>query len=139
LQVHMWDHVYRSRGMYGGYYLSDIGNEELLQFCHALWFTYFQKPLDQLDHDWTKTLKQLRRYFFECEWFEVYDFIEFIGNRYSRYQFKERFMENCNVVLEKELSAYRFVDGLINNKKSRKSKLPWRRLWGLSAPICVVP
>ena len=113
LQVYVWDHARWSGGLHSGYYLSDHGNQELRQLCHALWFSYFQKPLDQLDNNWTNTLKQLRQYFFECEWFEVYDFIEFIGNRYSRYQFKERFMENCNVVLEKELSAYRFVDGLI--------------------------
>jgi hypothetical protein len=93
--------------------LSDIGNQELRQLCHALWFAYFQKPLDQLDNNWAKTLQDLRQYFFECEWFEVYDFIEFVGNHYRRYQFKERFMEDCNAVLEKELSAYRFIDGLI--------------------------
>jgi hypothetical protein len=73
--------------------LSDIGNQELRQLCNSLWFNYFQKPLDQLDDDWTETLKQLREYFFECEWFEVYDFIEFVGNNYRRYEFKERFME----------------------------------------------
>ena len=52
-------------------------------------------------------------FFFECEWYEVYDFIEFVANNYERYQFKDKFIEACNRALEKEVSAYRFVDSLI--------------------------
>ncbi len=113
LQLHVWDHVRASQGIYTGYYLNGIGNDEIHGLCRALWFNYFKKPLDQLNNDWTETLKQLRRYFFECQWYEVYDFLEFIANTYNRYKFKDNFMQSCNAVLEKELSAYRFVDGLI--------------------------
>jgi hypothetical protein len=97
--------------MYGGYYLSC--NEEHKALCERLWFNYFKKPLDNLDNKWTKVLEQLRHYFFECEWFEIYDFIEFVANNYRRYQFKDRFISGCNELLEKEMSAYRFVDGVI--------------------------
>ena len=55
LQVYAWDDAKPSRGMYGGYYLSNHGNEGLRQLCHALWFSYFKKPLDQLDNNWTET------------------------------------------------------------------------------------
>jgi len=114
LKVFVWDHARHSGGGYGGgYYLTGIGNEELKKLCRSLWFNYFKKPLDQLDNDWTETLKQLRRYFFECQWFEVYDFIEFVANNFDRYGFRERFIESCNGVLQTELSAYKFVDGLI--------------------------
>jgi hypothetical protein len=71
------------------------------------------KPLDKLDNEWEKVYAQLRRHFFECEWYEVYDFIEFVANNYERYQFKDNFIEACNRALEKEISAYRFVDNLI--------------------------
>lgn len=113
LKVHCWDYVHHSSGIYGGYFLSDYGNEPIRTLCQRLWFNYFKKPLDQLSNDWSDVLAQLRRYFFACKWYEAYDFIEFVGNNYGRYQFKEQFMESCNHLLEKEMSAYRFVKGVI--------------------------
>lgn len=111
LKVHCWDHVHRSRGMYPGPYLHD--NENLRKLCQRLWFNYFKKPLDSLRDDWAKVLSELRTYFFECAWNEVYDFIEFVAHNYEEYQFKDKFMDSCNSLLEKEMSGYRFVDGLI--------------------------
>ena len=114
LKVHIWDQVRASTGIYGGYYISAGTNREVYALCNRLWFNYFKKPLDKLDHDWSEVLQQLRTYFFKCEWYELYDFIEFCANNYERYQFKERFTSSCNAALEKEMSAYRFIDGLIS-------------------------
>ncbi len=114
MKVHIWDQVRASTGIYGGYYISADTNRETYALCQRLWFNYFKKPLDTLDHDWSEVLKQLRTYFFKCEWYELYDFIEFCANNYERHQFKERFTSSCNAALEKEMSAYRFIDGLIS-------------------------
>lgn len=111
LKVHAWDHAHHSSGMYGGYYLSN--NEDLKVLCERMWFNFFKKPLDTLGNDWSKVLKDLRDYFFSCKWYEVYDFIEFVANNYERYQFKESFIKGCNFLLEREVSAYRFVNDLI--------------------------
>ena len=112
LKVHAWDHVHYTRGIYGGgYYLSE--DQDIKVLSERLWFSYFKKPLDTLDNNWSKVLASLREYFFDCPWYEVYDFIEFVANNYSRYQFKDRFLQSCNTVLEKETSAYRFVNGVI--------------------------
>lgn len=113
LKIFVWDKVHASTGIYGGYYLSSHSNQEIQTLCNRLWFGYFKKPLDQLDDDWNKVYAQLRQHFFECKWYEVYDFIEFVANNYERYQFKDKFIEACNRSLEKEVSAYRFVDDLI--------------------------
>jgi len=114
LKILVWDKVAMSSGMYSGYYLSSHANGEIKALCQRLWFNYFKKPLDQLPDDWSKVHASLRKYFFECEWYEVYDFIEFVANNYDRYKFKESFINACNQSLEKEVSAYRFVDGLIS-------------------------
>lgn len=111
LKIHVWDDVRQSTGMYGGCYLS--GNKEHKALCDRLWLNYFKKPLDHLDNDWDKVLSELRSYFFKCSWNEVYDFIEFVANNYRKYQFQEAFINHCNAILEKEMSAFRFVDGLI--------------------------
>lgn len=114
LKIHVWDHVYYTSGVYGGYYLSNESNRDLHVLCERMWFNYFKKPLDQLDSKWTKVLEQLRTYFFQCEWYEAYDFIEFVANNYKRNNFRDAFIQSCNKVLEKEVSAYRFLDGLIS-------------------------
>lgn len=114
LQMHCWDNVRTvKRGLSRGYYLSGYGNEKIQSLCDGLWFHYFKKPLDTLDDNWSNVLETLRKYFFKCDWNEVYDFVEFVGNNYEQYQFKENFIQNCNHLLEKEMSAYKFVDGVI--------------------------
>lgn len=113
LKIYCWDHAVYSSDIYGGYYISESSNKELFSLCTKLWFNYFKKPLDNLDHDWKKVLGQLRSYFFECNWYEAYDFIEFLANNYKKYQFRDGFLTACNRALEKEMSAYRFVEGVI--------------------------
>lgn len=93
-----------------GYISSYPSFNELLT---KLWHDYFKKPLDTLMNYWPDTYKKIREYFFKCEWYEVYDFIEFIANNYPDDYTNSRFMDFCNSVLEREISAYRFVDGKI--------------------------
>ncbi len=123
LKIHCWNHVEYSSG-YSGY--SDIGDNyrrsynhrssgkaKIKILCERLWFGYYKKPLDDLSDDWEKVLAELRRDFFACKWNEVYDFIQFVGNNYEKPYFKDDFMKVCNNLLEKEMSAYRFVGGVI--------------------------
>lgn len=44
------------------------------------------------------------------EWYEVYDFIEFVANHVDHGDTSINFIEACNTVLKRELSAYRFVE-----------------------------
>ena len=95
--------------------LCDETNKNLKSLCDRLWFTYFKEPLDLLSDDGSDVLSQLRGYYFDAEWYEIYDFVEFVANNYP-IDYKEtnkEFMSSCNTALEKEMSAYRFVDGLI--------------------------
>jgi len=104
LQIEYWR--YRA-----GYSLFDPVNYELRDLCRKLWNKHFKAPIDQIPTSPAPAIGQLRIFFFECKWFEVYDFIEFIlnatpgGNR--------TFSESCNRVFEEELSGYRFVAGKI--------------------------
>jgi len=49
-----------------------------------------------------------KQYFFHCQWYEVYDFLEFVSKNVSSY-YTEAFVESVNDVLVAENSAYRFV------------------------------
>lgn len=120
LKMFYWDRAQYSSsfGGYGGgsgYSLLSDSNKELNTLCQRLWFNYFKKPLDRLSDDWGKVLEQLRDHFFKAQWYEIYDFIEFVASNFpENYQeTNKKFMTACNRTLEKEMAAYRFVDGLI--------------------------
>jgi hypothetical protein len=116
LKIYYWDKAkYSSHEFSGGYSLLSDSNKGLRILCNRLWFDYFRKPLDHLSDDWSKVLEQLRSYFFSAEWYEVYDFLEFVASNYPNDYEKtnKNFMSACNATLEKEMSAYRFVDGSI--------------------------
>lgn len=89
------------------------GHDDIDTLFTRLWHGYFKKPIDTLDDYWIDTYEEIRKYFFSCDWNEVYDFIEFIAINYPKEEFNEKFMEFCNSILERELSAYRFVGGKI--------------------------
>jgi hypothetical protein len=78
-----------------------------------LWVFYFKKPIDLYKSRFTLVFEETKKYFFSCEWYEVYDLIEFIANNYPDNQVNLNFMQFCNSILERESSAYRFVSGII--------------------------
>ena len=123
LKLLYWDDVKYADDPYNnGYYISEDYNTELYNLCIAMWINYFKKPLDQLDNDWNGVLHKLRLHFFGCKWYEVYDFVEFVANNYERHEKRESFQKACNNLLEKEMSAYRFLDGVIT-KVTEKEEL----------------
>jgi hypothetical protein len=86
-------------------YISDTRFET---FFKILWSKFFKLTLDSLDDYFPDTCQKIRKWFFESEWFEVYDFIEFVANQDYAID-APKFRKYCNSVFEGELSGYRFV------------------------------
>lgn len=89
-----------------------ISEQEAKNFSIALWATYFKLPLDTKPYNKDNLNKNIRQYFFECKWYEVYDLIEFclkLNSLNFRYD-KPKFSVYCNSILEKEFSGYRIID-----------------------------
>ena len=106
--------IYYFNSIYGN--ISDIpsryinlSNDDRI-FLENIWISYFKKPLDEWNGYWGYTYKFLHDYFFDAEWYEVYDFVEFIANNYLNKNTNNVFIERCNNVFERELSGYRFCD-----------------------------
>ncbi|ACR80644.1 AbiJ-NTD4 domain-containing protein [Kosmotoga olearia] len=82
-----------------------------------MWFYFLKKPIDEMPTYWPKLYSEIRKIYFSFPWYEVYDFIEFIvdnfGDKGPKGKQNEGFIDLCNEVLKEELSAYRFVDGVI--------------------------
>lgn len=111
-----WDTFQPTRDIpYVHYYLSGYGNESLSLLCQRLWVSYFKKPIDTLSDDWPKVLAEIRVYYFNCQWYEVYDLIEFIATNYPEEETNQIFIKMCNNFMERELSGYRFVGGNITS------------------------
>lgn len=84
------------------------------RFCAQLWDIYFKRPLDTLGIRWSDVAPAIRKYFFECEWYEVYDFVEFVAEHFPDPYYRDDFIRTCNCILERELSAFRFVGRTIS-------------------------
>ena len=115
LTIYYWDKVKDD-------WISYLKNEKINTLFKRLWHNYFKKPIDTLNDYWPDTYKETREYFFNFNWYEVYDFVEFIANNFSDEYNKvnPKFMDFCNSVLECELSAYRFVGGKITQITSKE-------------------
>ena len=97
-----------------GYSLDDYRNEELKLMVIRLWVSYYHRPLDSRPGGWDTTVASIRRHFFECDWFKVYDLLEFILDNYEfPDSSRNEFLEASNQVLESNVSAYRIVEGSV--------------------------
>lgn len=81
-------------------------------FFLRLWMFYFKKPIDEVPVLFYDAVENIRHYFFEAKWYEVYDFIEFCSNNPID-KTSEKFAETCNKCLEYENSGYKFVNNNI--------------------------
>jgi hypothetical protein len=98
---------------------------EIEGLVKSIWHSLFKQRLETISYRWSNTLNVIRAHFFECEWWEVYDFIEFVlvnyPYTYSRPGLKDFFKTQCNVVLTEEISGYRFVgDELVDITSSEE-------------------
>lgn len=105
LDVCYWHHI---RDSYPTNYTAST-----YELCIKLWWDYFKEPLDTLGELWGDVHDELRRYFFSCKWYEAYDFVEFVAQNYPVESTNEGFMQACNMIMERERSAFRFVGGQI--------------------------
>jgi AbiJ N-terminal domain 4 len=92
------------------------GKTSLYKFFIKLWRDYFKLPVDTLPDHKIPLISKLRDIYFGdgivnsgFEWYEVYDFIEYIAQNYP-FNSNKRFKDSVNEILKRELSAYRFVD-----------------------------
>jgi len=84
--------------------------DPLRAFYRGLWGQFLKRQLDTLPSGSTAVHAEMRQWFFTCEWYQVYDILEFAsGALLERVLFKHA----CNCVLARELSAYRFVGDVL--------------------------
>lgn len=85
----------------------------LKEYIDSLWFNHFKEPLDEIPIS-TKTIsKLLRKRFFEWDYLNIYDFIDFTADFFNNKYNSIQFTKDCNKVLKRELSGFRFVNNIL--------------------------
>ena len=102
-------------------FLYRSGKNRFRDFCAALWHDHFKRPVDGIPDTVLGVIGQIRQHFFSCQWYEVYDFVEFVANR-PIWTSTKNAIEDFNEVLAEELSAYRFVAGKLAPISSEQEK-----------------
>lgn len=75
-----------------------------------IWFSFFKEPIDNISPFPESIAKEIRMRFFVWHYLEVYDFIDFIASEPGLPFNQNKFISDCNFILKRELSAYRFVE-----------------------------
>lgn len=108
LKVIVWDQ-----------YLGDKAYSETIKKVNVLldrlWLHYFKLPIDTRPSFGGSSYNQknsytiLREFFFKAEWYEIYDFIEFVMKNIPK-EWAEQLRDFCNSLLEDENATYRILD-----------------------------
>jgi hypothetical protein len=93
---------------------------DLSKYFRDLWIHFFKWPIDTLpcsygrEVDKDSVTKIIRDWFYKADWDLGLDFVEFSS------EYHEKFQEICNGFLKREMSAYRFVDGILLEINSKE-------------------
>lgn len=82
-------------------------------FLIRIWIYFFKNRFDEMPSYVPEFRRYVKEFFFNCQWYEIYDYIEFLSNNYDDQDFNIKFMNSCNNGLKNELSGYRFVNNII--------------------------
>ncbi|MGR3810246.1 AbiJ-NTD4 domain-containing protein [Jiulongibacter sp. NS-SX5] len=93
--------------------------------CQRLWMHFFNQKMDEYPINGGDLFSIIKRFFFECQWYEIYDLIEFTINNYQPENWEEddsveQLIDYTNHTLNRELSAYRIVNYTITEITSNE-------------------
>ena len=111
LTMEHWDRFVGPSDGYMGR-TQEVQGSTLEPLMVRIWLNHFKQPIDTIETYWPNCHQNLRKYFFDAKWNQVYDFIEFVNQAGSE-DGDDEFARACNTFLERENSAYRFVNGVI--------------------------
>ena len=86
------------------------------QFADLFWAKFLKQPVDARPNGEDKIYDELRHMFFRFEWYEVYDFVEFVVLHVGDTEDFERAIDEALVT---EMAAYRLVGGKIGEITSK--------------------
>ncbi len=86
------------------------GGTEFFRFSKTLWHDFYKEPIDQIPNSEYNQEQFIRSKFFNFDWYEVYDFVEFILETQSNQTKRNDLVYSINGILEREFSGYRIIN-----------------------------
>jgi len=109
IKIYYIDPIKTQIGIEDSYNIIDMKAFGFIKNIYDGFFKTHEEPLLT-----KKSLKvNLKEKYFKLEWFEIYDFLEFISSVFSDQSVNKEFKLQINTVLENESSGYRFIDDYI--------------------------
>lgn len=98
---------------------SKYGETQLGEACRTIWKEFWIYPIDEISQYkgvviFKGFIQIAKNWFFKVEWFEIYDFIEFLStldkNIKRESYLPSRFSDKCNLTLKVEVAGYRIIN-----------------------------
>jgi hypothetical protein len=96
--------------------------------CKLIWKDFLKNPVDKFPvsrspvknmsgdypyNGFDGFINIVKKKFFNDEWYEIFNFIEFVSNNENFKNLNIIFIHNCNLVLAKEVSGYRIINRVV--------------------------
>ncbi|EKP05452.1 hypothetical protein LEP1GSC018_1504 [Leptospira kirschneri str. 2008720114] len=89
-------------------------NGQLNFLLEQIWIKIFERTIDRVPISWDNYLDEIKKYFFNIKWYEVYDFIEFILESASG-ELNYHLTIDLNELFSKERIPYAIINNLITD------------------------
>lgn len=107
IQIFYFDRIPKD-SMFG----NNIVYPEDLYFFKTIYDEFF-KSNEKISNSLSTLNDHIKKNYFNFDWYEIYDFIEYISETYHDNEINILFRKKINEVLESEMSGYRFIDNYI--------------------------
>ena len=90
-------------------------NSALKKFFESIMYDFFKIPADKIINGYlSNAIEETRELYYNLKWNEMYDFIEFLAHTLPTgsepAKGRMSFVDDCNRILERESSNYKFID-----------------------------
>jgi len=87
-------------------------NNIYLFIKNGIWGDHLKIPID--DFSTFHYIADLREIYNSLIWYKIYDLLEYIVKNHPSERLKKIFIQECNRILKREISGYRFIDEIIS-------------------------
>lgn len=117
LKVRLWNDIYLN--YFKNCEFRNITNFDIgpnfNEIFNLIWSDFLIQKSNQLPYTTNDFVKVIETQYFKFEWYEIFDFIEFLidSSKSTIPHLNYEFCKMINISLEKEMSAYRIINGKI--------------------------
>ncbi|PEU28635.1 AbiJ-NTD4 domain-containing protein [Bacillus wiedmannii] len=111
--IFIWRPEYRKHKNPNSSVTREDGLKNLNTLAAALWYDFFKLSLSKIPATLDDFLTYVEKQYLASEWYQVYDFLEYIAQSFTFLDEFESFKKECNRIFEQEKSAYRFIGNTI--------------------------